>query len=173
MSDRFAACLAAVLREEGAYVNDPADPGGCTNRGITRATLEAWRGRPTNCADVAELGVEEAGAIYRKGYWVEGLPPGVDLALFDAAVNSGAHRAAVWLQQAAGCNAIDGAIGPATRAAVAGEAASVLVMDMCRRRLAFLAALPTYPTFGKGWSARVQRVRDAALAAANMAPAIG
>jgi len=38
MADRFDACLAFTLREEGGYVDDPADPGGATNMGITLAT---------------------------------------------------------------------------------------------------------------------------------------
>jgi hypothetical protein len=35
MEDRFESCLAFTLRQEGGYVDDPADPGGATNMGIT------------------------------------------------------------------------------------------------------------------------------------------
>jgi len=37
--------LDAVLRWEGGYADDPADPGGATHYGITRMTLARWRGR--------------------------------------------------------------------------------------------------------------------------------
>ena len=41
----FGACLDFVFEREGGYVDDPHDPGGATNMGITLATLAAWRGR--------------------------------------------------------------------------------------------------------------------------------
>ena len=40
----FAHALAHVLKMEGGYTNDPYDPGGPTNKGITLAVLAAWRG---------------------------------------------------------------------------------------------------------------------------------
>ena len=46
MPDRFDACLAFTLREEGGYVDDPADPGGATNMGITLATYRQWSDDP-------------------------------------------------------------------------------------------------------------------------------
>lgn len=167
-SSRFQACLAEVLKHEGGYVDHPADPGGATNRGITFATLADWRGTAITKDDVRNLTVAEAGAIYRKNYWdkVRGdaLPPGVDLATFDAAVNSGPARAAKWLQQALGV-AQDGAIGPLTLAAVAKAEPAALVGEICDARMAFLRSLSTWPTFGKGWTRRVDEVRAAALKA--------
>ena len=50
--DRFAVCLAEVLRQEGGYVDDAHDAGGATNLGVTLATLGRALGRP---ADLAEL----------------------------------------------------------------------------------------------------------------------
>ena len=38
----FARALAATLRFEGGYVHHPADPGGATNMGVTRAVLAEW-----------------------------------------------------------------------------------------------------------------------------------
>jgi lysozyme family protein len=88
-----------VLHQESGFVDHLADPGGCTNRGITCATLAARRRKPVTSAEVAALGEAEARAIYRAHYWNavygDGLPPRLDLSVLDAAVNSGGqHRLA-------------------------------------------------------------------------------
>lgn len=170
-SSRFNACLAEVLRHEGGYVNHPDDPGGATNLGITHQTLAAWRGKPVTRDDVKGLSVAEAGTIYRARYWdaVRGdaLPPGVDLAVFDLAVNSGPGRAAKMLQAVLGVPQ-DGAIGPNTLAAIGRAPGPVtVIMDLCDARMRFLRALPTWATFGKGWTRRVSEVEEAALKVAR------
>jgi len=172
--DRFAACVTEVLRHEGGYVDHPRDPGGCTNRGITRRTLEGWRREPVSCADVRALAEDEARAIYRAHYWnsVHGdaLPPGLDLPVFDAAVNSGRRRAVLWLQEALGGIAVDGVIGPHTlRAARRVNDRAGMIARSCELRLTFLRGLATWPDFGRGWQRRVQAVRQAALTMAGAA----
>lgn len=165
-SARFARCVAEVLKHEGGFVHHPRDPGGATNRGITLATLADWRGREVTPADVQAMTEAEAREIYRARYWnaVQGdhLPAGVDLAVFDLAVNSGVGRAARMLQQQLGVT-VDGAIGPRTLAAVGRVNASRLTGDLCRARLAFLRGLSTWDVFGKGWERRVADVQRAAL----------
>ena len=47
---RFDACLAVVLVQEGGYSDDPADPGGATNMGITRDTLARLAGNGSRLA---------------------------------------------------------------------------------------------------------------------------
>lgn len=167
VSSRFAACLAEVLRHEGGYVDHPADPGGATNLGITLATLSDWRGRPVTKQEVRDLTVAEAGAIYHARYWQpirgDALPPGIDLAVFDWAVNSGPARAARGLQSVLGV-AQDGEIGPVTLAALARAPGPVTVItDLCDARMRFLRGLAGWPTFGKGWTRRVGEVEEAAL----------
>lgn len=170
-SSRFNACLAQVLRHEGGYVDHPADPGGATNLGITLATLAAWRGKPVTKQDVRNLTVAEAGEIYRARYWLpirgDALPPGVDLAVFDAAVNSGPARAAKWLQSVLGVTQ-DGEIGLQTLAALARAPGPVtVVIDLCDARMRYLRGLPTWATFGKGWTRRVAEVEVEALRVAE------
>jgi lysozyme family protein len=103
--------------------------------------------------------------LYKKNYWdvchCDDLPDGVDYAVFDLAVNSGTRRAAKMLQKAAGV-ADDGAIGPATMKAVSECTPHDLALDICELRLAFLQALPTWDTFGKGWGRRVAEVEKTA-----------
>jgi lysozyme family protein len=161
----FARALPRVLAHEGGYVNDPADPGGATNKGVTFRVYDAYRtrkGLPTR--DVRHIGGAEVADIYRLQYWnaVHGdeLPPGLDYVLFDGAVNSGPSQSIKWLQRALGNVVVDGQIGQATLAAVMAHGRPADLVDaVCDRRLAFLRALKTWLRFGKGWSARVEAVR--------------
>ena len=157
--------LAAVLKHEGGYVNHPADPGGRTNLGVTQRVWESWTNQPADEATMRALTPELVAPLYRERYWnavrADELPPGVDLAVFDVAVNSGTGRAGKLLQQAVGA-AVDGSIGPRT-VALATAADPVATIDrICDLRLEFLRALPIWPTFGKGWSRRVEAVRSEA-----------
>lgn len=161
----FNAALAFVLRFEGGYVDHPADPGGATNMGITRASLADWRGKPVSKDDVRSLSRVEAGAIYRARYWdaVRGdeLPSGVDLAVFDLGVNSGPSRAIRLLQRAVGV-AEDGRLGPLTLAASHRADAARLVASLCGLRRDFLRAMPTFAVFGRGWMARIDALEHQA-----------
>ena len=162
----FPACLAFVLTHEGGYTDDPRDPGGATNLGITLRVLAAWRHADVTKADVQALQRAEAAAIYRAQYWNAAhgdvLPAGVDLMTFDAAVNMGVGRAAKMLQAACGATT-DGAIGPATLRAVAVTPPDVVIRSMSDQRLTFYRGLPTFEAFGRGWTTRVADCRKAAL----------
>lgn len=175
---RFEACLRVVLGHEGGYVDHPDDPGGATNLGITRRTLALWRQvSPWEAlpkSEVRALQREEAARIYRALYWQrcrgDELPAGLDLALFDFAVNSGPDRAIRQLQRLLGV-AADGQIGPVTLAAIAGRsrgaALAGLIGALCDARLGFLGRLKSFASFGKGWTRRVAAIRAAALAASG------
>ena len=102
----FEACLPVILASEGGFVDDPHDPGGATNLGITRATLSGWLGRAASIADVEALSPAAVAPIYQARYWnpshAGDCPPGVDLMVFDEAVNQGVGRAIASLQVALG-----------------------------------------------------------------------
>jgi Glycosyl hydrolase 108 len=92
MIDAFETCFAFTLRAEGGYVDDPADPGGPSNMGITLATLRQWSDDPDlGAAQVEDMRLRAA--IYRSLYWnplrADALPCGVDLMVFDMGVNAG------------------------------------------------------------------------------------
>lgn len=163
----FDECLAVILRHEGGYVDHPNDPGGATNMGITHKTLSEWRGVAVSKRDVEALSVAEAGAIYRANCWnairCDDLPAGVDLAVFDFGVNSGTSRSAKILQGLVGAT-VDGKIGPETIGKVSAVSAGHLVESICDQRLAFLKGLSIWPTFGTGWTRRVEETRAEALA---------
>ena len=166
MKDNFERCLAHVLASEGGWADDPVDPGGATMKGITIGTYRAWKGRAVTKAELRAISDAEVAAIYRQNYWnaVRGddLPPGLDLVAFDGAVNSGVSRGAKWLQQALGVTA-DGKIGPQTLAAARQAHPEAVIDRACDLRMGFLRGLKTWSRFGKGWSTRVNSVRDTAI----------
>lgn len=166
MEDNFEQSLALVLKHEGGFVNNPKDPGGMTNLGVTKKVWEEWVGHPVDEAAIKALTVQDVAPLYKKNYWdkIKGdqLPMGVDYACFDLAVNSGVGRAAKILQQAVGVSA-DGAIGPATLDAVAKANPRDLATEICDLRLNFLQSLPTWATFGRGWGRRVSEVEETAF----------
>ena len=165
MISNFDTCLAHVLASEGGYVNNPQDLGGMTNLGCTKTTWELFVGHPVSEADMRNLTPADVAPLYKRKYWdaVSGdlLPEGLDYAVFDAAINSGPGRAAKWLQEVVGVTA-DGSIGPATLKAIEAFNALELIAHYNDKRLQFLEALPTFATFGKGWSSRVSSVQSIA-----------
>lgn len=179
----FEECLPHILRQEGGWTDDPYDPGGPTNKGITIAVYAAWirtalttesRGRL-----IGELRVipdETVANIYRFQYWdpVYGgeLPAGVQLAVFDFAVNSGVARATRSLQKCLGCKA-DGHMGVATLSAVDQADPIDLVRKLCDERRRFLRQIPHFWRFGKGWLRRVDDIEAASIAAMHAATANG
>lgn len=171
MIGNFPACLAATLKHEGGYVNNPRDPGGATNQGVTQRVYDDWRDTHFLAAQPVKLiDKGEVEAIYHDLYWkpihADELPTGVDYATFDFGFNSGCNRAARFLQRMAGV-AEDGQIGPATLAAVRAIPPLNLIDRLCDARLIFLQSLGTFKYFGRGWAARVSDVRAHAKAMAS------
>lgn len=159
---------------EGGYVNHPRDPGGCTNFGITLATYRQRLNPAGTCRDLKGLTWEQAAGIYRDHYWTavsaDALPPGLDLLVFDHAVNAGPDTAVRILQRLLDVER-DGRTGPVTLAAIAARPLTVLIAQYAITRLAYYRSLKTWPTFGLGWTKRVTAARVAALALADPQPA--
>lgn len=162
----FDTSLGLTLVYEGGWVNNPKDPGGATYRGITQSVYDEDRDLRNLPAQSVRLMTDaEMRAIYRRRYWnqvnADQLPLGLDYAVFDFAVNSGVGRAARALQQLLGMTgaSVDGDIGPQTLQVVllrcANYGATALTDGLCNERMAFLRALPTFTTFGTGWTRRV------------------
>lgn len=162
---KFDICFQMVIKHEGGFVAHPSDPGGITNLGVTKAAWEEYLGKEVTEQDMRDLTVETVKPFYRKNYWdrVRGddLPPGVDYAVFDFAVNSGVARASRMLQECVGATK-DGSIGPKTVDAVKTHDAAVLAQELCDKRLEFLQGLPHFQTFARGWTRRVLEVSKTA-----------
>ena len=167
MIENFATSLTKVLRHEGGYSNHKDDPGGETNKGVTKKVYDAWRQvRNLPIRSVKQITADEVATIYRTNYWdavkADKLPDGVDYCVFDGAVNSGPSRATRWLQAALRVG-VDGRVGPETIEAASTVGPSILISLICDTRLAFLRGLKTWATFGKGWDRRVSEVRRDAM----------
>lgn len=180
---KYAAALKNVLVHEGGIVDHPADPGGLTNQGVTQRVYDLYRkARKLDQRTVRKMTTGERDAIYKQRYWdvVQGdrLPPGIDYVVFDGAVNAGPVQAVKWLQRGLGSRytgKIDGMLGPSTLAAVEQHPNhDALIAAILERRMAFLKALKTWKTFGKGWSRRIAGVKAVgqAWAMGNVGPAV-
>jgi lysozyme family protein len=111
--DRFAVCLAELLRAEGGFNNIRQDRGGATNFGISMRFLTAevqtnarvralFPAGPITVATIRDLTRAQAASIYRWCFWdvvrAGELPVHIDHAVFDQAVNAG-PGIGVWLLQ--------------------------------------------------------------------------
>lgn len=165
-ADNFDRCVAVTLTQEGGFCNNPADPGGATNFGITLAALQTARGCAVTAEDVRSMERGEALEIYRSNYWLPArcgdMPAGIDLMVFDFGVNAGPRTAVRSLQRLVGVKD-DGSVGPVTLTALARADRKTLVNAMAQARLAYYQSLPAWSTFGNGWSNRVRQVEQAAL----------
>ena len=150
----FDAAFDRLLGNEGGYSNNPRDPGGATNHGVTQRVARAhdYRG------DMRDYPQTLAREVYCQDYWTpcraDDLPEAVRYDVFDGAVNSGVGQSVRWLQRAAGAEA-DGTVGPATLKAVNALPGSTLVARYNGHRLMFMAGLSNWDAFSEGWARRV------------------
>jgi lysozyme family protein len=167
-TDGFDAALSFVLAWEGGLSDDPADPGGRTNRGITQQEYSRWLAGQglDQTLDVANMDDTQMEAIYQSDYWIPAhcpeLPSKDDLLQFDTAVNMGVGRAIRFLQQAAGAP-VDGVFGTQTLQAVQNANPAQLVSMYCDARESFYRALAQRDTslakFLPGWLNRLNSLR--------------
>lgn len=131
----FQTALTQVLKSEGGYVNDPTDPGGETNLGISK------RAYPD--LDIAALTPETVAPIYKRDYWDriagDSLPSPLNYIAFDCAVNQGVGETQILMR-------------------ASGTPGSLL-----RSRLARYRQSPNWSKYGSGWAGRLVDVAAFAL----------
>ncbi|WP_299962307.1 holin-associated N-acetylmuramidase [uncultured Roseobacter sp.] len=118
-----------IVAREGGFVNDPDDPGGATNHGVTIHTMRALgidldRDGAVTVSDVRALSREQAIEIFEKHYFekplIALLPPALQASVFDMYVNAGRNAVKILqrlLQDMGHAIAVDGVLGPQTIAA--------------------------------------------------------
>ena len=127
---------AGIVAREGGWVDDPDDPGGATNHGVTLATLRHLGidldgdGR-VGRADLRRLTAAQAAAVFIEHYYrrpgIDRLPEVLQPSVFDMQVNAGAAAVRILqrlLSEMGHPLVPDGAIGPKTEAAAHAAAAA-------------------------------------------------
>lgn len=138
-----------IIQLEGGdkFTNDPRDPGKGTKYGISQAAYPLL--------DIQHLTLEQAKTRYAEDYWdpIQGdnLRSGLDLLVFDSAVNQGVKSAIKLLQIASG-TLPDGIMGSATLTASAKEG---VLVQFARERAMRYATGANFAIYGKGWLGRL------------------
>jgi lysozyme family protein len=167
-----------LLQHEGGFVDDPVDPGGATNKGITFGTFKECAQRLLNItptvAALKQLTDSQAAVIYKALYWdrIRGdditLQPLAEI-VFDFQVNAGATSAKL-LQQvlnilgATPPLGVDGVIGNGTLAALQAADQRAVYMNFKQKRADYyrnlVAQRPALQKFLNGWLNRVNSFPD-------------
>ncbi len=179
---KFRRALVIVLEHEGGYVDNPDDPGGVTNYGISLRTLAKLDGVDMdgdgaadydfngdgiiNGQDIREMGEADVRRFYYHEFWQKysygSLPLNVAIKVFDLSVNMGPRQAHKILQRALMANGHhlkdDGIIGSITRTLVGVTAEACLIAALRAEAAGFYRGLAAqsdnYETFLKGWLRR-------------------
>ncbi|WP_425070516.1 holin-associated N-acetylmuramidase [Sagittula sp. S175] len=120
-----------IVAREGGYVNDPDDPGGATNYGVTihtmrRLGLDLTGDGKVDADDVRRITRAQAVDIYLQHYFlrprIAELPEALQASVFDMYVNAGSNAIKILqrlLNQMGERCSVDGGIGPETIGACA------------------------------------------------------
>ena len=155
MKTQFDEIVEVVLEHEGGLVDDPDDPGGLTNFGISAKAY------PNE--NIKGLTVERAKELYKRDYWdrfkVGDLPSSVRHIYFDMCVNMGGGRAVKILQKSANSKNsdqidVDGRIGKNTIKAVARVEDFRLRSFRVLYYAELIAEKPTLAKYWVGWFRR-------------------
>jgi len=169
----FDAFFPTLLKHEGGFVNDPADPGGATNKGITIATFQScakeYLGIDPTLANLKALTDAQAGKIYKPRYWDKVRSDEIELQelaniVFDFQVNAGGAASKLLQKVLNELGAkppleVDGDIGPGTMAALKGADQKAVYRRYKQGRIDYyedlVAKRPALGKFLKGWLIRV------------------
>jgi lysozyme family protein len=149
----FEQAVEHILDFEGGYVNDPLDPGGESNFGISKRTYPDL--------DIKNLSRVDAMGFYRVDFWnrlkIDMMPERLRLPFFDCAVNQGPGVATLWLQRIVGVKP-DGIIGFVTLAQLNVSDIEKVRKEFFIRRMRGYTEAKGWPHFGAGWAMRLLKV---------------
>lgn len=162
-SEKFEKAVGFIFNHEGGFQNNPNDPGNYangkligTNMGISAKAFPQF--------DIQNLSRDTAKSIYKQEFWDrikgESLPEPVALVAMNIAVMSGTGRAAQFLQEEFPELKKDRAIGPKTLQAIRERDPIELAHSLLDKHLAYMKSLPQWQSFGRGWSRRVEELRE-------------
>lgn len=168
--------LPTLLQHEGGWVDDPADPGGMTNKGVTfgtfRLVAESILALEPSSHQLRQLSNEHAGRIYKAEYWdaLRGDDINHQLLaniLFDFYVNAGSHATVTLIKvmNQAGANLHSTSrITPRVLQVLHKMDLAEIYMAYKHARISYYTNLahehPLLRRFLKGWLARVNSFPD-------------
>jgi lysozyme family protein len=174
----FDAYFPTLLKHEGGFVNDPVDPGGPTNKGITLVTFQGsakkYLGIDPTLDNLEALTDAQAAEIYKPLYWDKVRGDDIELQelaniVFDFQVNAGG-TASKLLQRvlnelgAQPPVAVDGDIGAGTMAALNRMDPKAVYRRYKQSRIDYyqdlVARRPSQVKFLNGWLKRVNSFPD-------------
>ncbi len=177
----FEKAIKTILHHEGGFVDDPDDPGGTTNFGVSIRYLKQ-RGDldgdgvldgdldgdgDIDYDDIKNMTQAQAEDLYRTGFWDKNKLSEIDEYIiaerqFDMVVNMGPRQAGKIIQRA--CNyfgkglTVDGIAGPATFRAVNSIDANKLLREIrfnhAKFYLDLIAVKPKLAKYKNGWLRR-------------------
>jgi lysozyme family protein len=168
MNDFFEKALVFTLwwetggKEDGAFHDDPKDPGGETKWGISKKAYPDL--------DIKNITAHGAHEIYRRDYWIASkchhMPDAFSKCMFDTAVNVGVRRASRMVQRVVKVE-VDGKVGTKTLAALSDynkRSENHLINKFLGQRIEYYTAItlrdPKLRVFYTGW---VRRTIDLAI----------
>lgn len=171
MMENFPAALDFVWLPQNddpgqGYHITPGDPGLGTFGGITEATWQVAMAAGFVTGSLMSATRDQLSLILRRLYWgsvCDALPAGVDLVVFNGRMMSGGYPHLFQLCVGFTGNDVDGWIGPDTIAAARGLDAKTLIHAQCGMHWGYLFSLPTFGTFGNGWTKRLLAAKAAGL----------
>jgi len=167
-----------LLKHEGGFVSDPADPGGATNKGVTMGTFQScakkYLGLEPTLDNLRQLSDAQAAKIYKPLYWDEVRGDDIDLQelaniVFDFQVNAGGSASKLLQRVVNELGAqppleVDGDIGPGTMTALKGMDQNAVYRRYKQGRIEYyqdlVAKRPALGKFLKGWLIRVDSFPD-------------
>ena len=169
--------LPTLLKHEGGWSDDPVDPGGATNKGITLHTFKAYGPKLLNVQQptVTQLKIltdDQAGRIYKSEYWDTVFADEIQFELLahmlcDFHVNAGHHAITVLIRvlNSLGSNHVPA--GRLTRKVLDSlndHDPAEVYMDYKAARIAYYRSLalehPVLRKYLRGWIARVNSFKD-------------
>ena len=181
----FNKSMVTILEHEGGYVNNPNDPGGATNYGISMRFLADQQNMgdfdgdgDLDIEDIKNMTVEQATEVYRTCWWDKYnygaiVDQTIATKVFDLSVNMGAKRAHILLQtalnKAFGLKLTeDGILGKATMGVInacSDDTEQTLLTAYCDEAYGFyqriIAKNPKLKVFEKGWKRRAYSLSTA------------
>lgn len=135
-------------------------------KGITIGVYKDYLGRNVTKEELRNISDSHLRDIYKTRYWDKARcgewAPGVDLCVFDLAVNAGPGRAVKLLQRCVGAEQ-DGMVGPKTIAFVNAVPSKAMIVCFSDTRRAFYKSLKAFETFGRGWLRRTDECEQEAI----------